>query len=514
MAEKSVVLVTVDCLRADHTGFMGYERPTTPFLDGLAAESFIFSAAIVAGAPTYYSLPAILASRYPLALGRDIVGLAPEEPNLARSFQQAGYATAFFGAGNPYISRRFGYDFGFDTFRDFLDNDAGAVTVARSGVSSGGGFLSRMNRKLQEIRPRLGAWGAAYDELYFQYCQRRAAAPRSLDELRRFPAADVIVDQARSWLASLGGAPFFLWLHLMDPHSPYYPVEKAVEQMTQPRLTPFRARYLNSFWNRSDLSARGLARHRNEVVALYDAGIRWVDVQMARLIEALRRFGVWERCVFALTADHGEEFLDHGGRYHPPTRLTEELIRVPLLLRVPVAEERPLEREPKQSPFSMLHLAPTLLDIAGLQSPSSFRGHSQWERLRSGQEFGEAAICESVANCTNPFRPQNSFGPRALAIREARFKLTLDFATASEQLYDLEADPSEQKPLPAAAEKAVRRRLLERARAHLRHSVEGRDPATRARSQLRDLRLGSRRSADHGLGDHRLQWQFPETKAS
>ena len=97
MKQKSIVLVTVDCLRADHVGFMGYERPTTPFLDSLASESFVVPAAIVAGAPTYYSFPAILASRYPLALGRDVLGLGPDEPTLASTLKQAGYATASFG---------------------------------------------------------------------------------------------------------------------------------------------------------------------------------------------------------------------------------------------------------------------------------------------------------------------------------------------------------------------------------------------------------------------------------
>src|SRR5271157_4453435 len=119
--KKSVVLVTVDCLRADHVGFMGYARPTTPFLDSLAAESFVAPAAIVAGAPTYYSLPAILASRFPLALGRDVIGLAPGESTLATVLRESRYATGAFSAGNPYISSRLGYEQGFDVFRDFLD---------------------------------------------------------------------------------------------------------------------------------------------------------------------------------------------------------------------------------------------------------------------------------------------------------------------------------------------------------------------------------------------------------
>jgi hypothetical protein len=77
------VLVTVDCLRADHVGFTGYIRPATPFLDSPAAESFGRPAVIVAGTPTCYSIPAILATRYPLSLGRDVVGLAPDEVILA-----------------------------------------------------------------------------------------------------------------------------------------------------------------------------------------------------------------------------------------------------------------------------------------------------------------------------------------------------------------------------------------------------------------------------------------------
>src|ERR1700674_4159479 len=117
---KSVILVTVDCLRADHCGFMGYPRPTTPFLDSLARESFVFPSAIVAGVPTYYSFPAILASRYPLSLGREVLGLAAGGKNLASALKEDGYATAFFGAGNPYLSAQVGYDFGFDRFCDLM----------------------------------------------------------------------------------------------------------------------------------------------------------------------------------------------------------------------------------------------------------------------------------------------------------------------------------------------------------------------------------------------------------
>jgi arylsulfatase A-like enzyme len=496
VTQSSIVLVTVDCLRADHVGFMGYERPTTPFLDSLASESDVFPTAIIAGAPTYYSLPAILASRYPLALGRDVIGIAPGEPTLASVLKNAGYATAGFSAANPYISLRFGYSQGFDTFRDFLDAEPGPIFDERESVPAGKGIVGRLNRKLQKINSLLGPLGIVYDELYFQYCQRVTPTPDSFDSLRRFPAADAIVDHARTWLASIGGAPFFLWLHLMDPHAPYYPTETGLELMGHGPVTPFRARYLNSYWNRSDLGERGLLRHRERIIALYDAGIRWVDTQMARLVEAIRKLGQWDQCVFAFTADHGEEFLDHGGRFHPPMGLMEELIHVPLLVRASGKEKK----EMAKMPFSLLHLGPTLLDAAQVPVPAAFQGRSYRPEMQ-GTDSGTVAISECVSGCINPFRSENRLGPRVLSVREARFKLVLHFDPAADQLYDLESDPGEHAPLAPHVQKPVRRRLLEAAHEHLRRSIQQRTRHQRARVQAR-------------LRDLQLEWQAPAAKVS
>jgi len=483
---KSVVLVTVDCLRADHCGFMGYERATTPFLKSLASESFVFPTAITGGAPTYYSFPSILASRYPLALGRDQLGLAPEEDNLASVLKKAGYATAAFCAGNPYLSQRFGYDQSFDRFEDFLGGEASAPANGTSKLASDGGWTSALNRKLEKFSHKLGPVGGIYDELYFQYCQRWASpSAESLDEERRFPAADVVTKEALSWLTEIGNVPFFLWLHLMDPHSPYYPTQAGLEAMGEAHISPFRARYLNCFWNRSNLSSRRLSRHREELVRLYDAGIRWVDTQVTRLLESLRNSGRWDDCIFAFTADHGEEFLDHGGRYHPPDRLYEELIHVPLLLRVPGTASKAISN----APWSQVHLAPTLLDTVGLSAPDSFLGRSHWQELQHGKDWEPIAIAESVAGCTNPFRRENRMGARVLAVREARYKLMLQFDPPQDRLYDLEADPREQSPLPAGADKPVRRHLLEVARNHLHFSIRQRDTLGRLRSNLRALQL-------------------------
>src|ERR1700683_2541015 len=373
MKKRSLVLVTVDCLRADHVGFLGYSRPVTPALDALAQSSVVFSDAIVAGAPTYFSFPAIMASRYPLALGRDVLGIAPHEPTLATSLRDAGYTTAAFLAGNPYLSARSGYDQGFATFRDFLDSGL-ASEHAPSGVSASK-WLSNLNRRIQADTRRSHLAATADDELYFWYCQWRSPRENiSMDGLRRYPAADVLVDQARSWLSTLGEQPFFLWLHLMDAHHPYYPPLEALSSLGESRMTPLRARFLNSFWNRGDIGARRLRRHREEILSLYDAGIHWADKQISRLMQALQQFQRWDETVFAVTADHGEEFLEHGNRYRYPMSLPGQLIHVPLLLRSPEVSGMHLSG----GPFSLIHVAPTLLDAVGAAVPDSFQGRSFW----------------------------------------------------------------------------------------------------------------------------------------
>jgi arylsulfatase A-like enzyme len=483
--KKSVLLVTVDCLRADHVGFMGYARSTTPFLDLLASESFVIPAAIVAGAPTYYSFPAILASRMPLALGRDVVGLAPGESTLATVLRESGYATGAFSGANPYISPHFGYDQGFEFFRDFLDCEAqSSQNTVGPETRPGDSARGKLNRSIKSLAGALGL-SSLYNELYFHYRMKIAPEAESLDALRRFPSADILVDQAQSWLASVGQRPFFLWLHLMDPHSPYYPPNEAYRELTGRDIEPGHARYLNEYWNRSDLTPSALSGKRNEVVQLYDAGIRWVDRQIARLVDSLRQTHLWDDCVFALTADHGEEFLEHGGRYHSPVRLSEEIVRVPLLIRVPG------ERGAKvpASPMSHLHLAPTLLEIMGVEAPSGFQGRSLWRNLQRGIAWDDPAIIECVYGCTNPFRAESRSASRLLAVRDDRFKLVLRIeAGATEEVYDLEADPGEVHPRVEELGFETRRRLLQAAREHIEKTVSHRDPVMRLRARLRDLR--------------------------
>ena len=473
------MLITVDCLRADHVGFLGYSRPTTPFLDTLASESLIFPCAIVGGAPTYFSFPGIMASRHPLALGRDFIGIAPGEPTLASVLREQGWATAGLVAGNPYLTARFGYEQGFDSFNDFLLESGSNGKRTRAE----GTWATRLSVQLEKASRKSSVTGAAYQELYFRYCQwlagRRA---ETMDSLRPYPAADVLVDQARPWLSGLGSRPFFMWLHLMDPHHPYYPPEQSLRPFDS-RMTARRARFMNSFWNR-DLGERRLWRQREAIVSLYDAGIRWVDAQVARLVDALRELGRWNDTVFVVTADHGEEFLEHGRRYHSPVALPDTLIRVPLLLRVPDLAANKLP----DTPFSLVDLAPTLLDAMNVPTPWTFQGTSCWPEILNKQLPDRPVVSECIEGASNPGGAEDSLRPRILAVREGRYKLVIRFADSSTALYNLKADPQELSPIPLDQNVSERRQLLLHARDHLRKSRRYSGSEFRLRERLRQLR--------------------------
>ena len=487
MKKRSLVLVTVDCLRADHVGFLGYDRPVTPNLDALAKESVVVPNAIVAGAPTYFSLPAIMASRYPLALGRDVLGLAPGESTLPTVLRGEGYATAAFLAGNPYLSRRFGYDQGFDTFHDFLASEI----VAESPVAAPAAKnkLSQFNRWLQDGFHRNGLAGSAYDEVYFWYCQWVSAREGlSMDTLRRYPAANVIVDESTSWLTDVREQPFFLWLHLMDPHHPYYPPEESLAALGSSEITARRARLLNSFWNRWDIGAGRFEKYRAEILSLYDAGVHWVDRQLSRLVDALKVSERWDETVFVVTADHGESFLEHGERYHSPTSLPEQLIHVPLLMRAPGLSGRRLSDQP----FSLLHLAPTLLDAVGVASPNSFQGRSGWNEISAGTLPDRPAITECVDGCNNPMRREDRVRSRLLTVRDETLKLIVDFKEKKDYLYDLKNDPGENSLLPPEVRGQERARLLRVAQEHLRKAGNTQSSDLRLRALLREVQQSAR----------------------
>jgi choline-sulfatase len=274
--------------------------------------------------------------------------------------------------------------------------------------------------------------GKGYD---FVHAERYKEGPGEPPTFR----ADEVVDAALPWLEERLAEPerpFFLYLHTCDPHEPYLPIE------------PFRARFagdveaLDDAWvlSQSYVQER-LERSKLEALrALYRGEVAAADAALARLLARLP-----EGTLVAVTSDHGEEFLEHDALLHGHT-LFQELLHVPWTLvgpGVPVAREL--------APVSQVDLAPTLLELAGVQfDPREFSGRSLAPLLRGADAAaGERALHAVLEDGQR----------RTLAVRRGRWKLIHGVSRGTTRLFDLERDPHERTDLSADHPELVRELL-------------------------------------------------------
>ena len=181
----------------------------------------------------------------------------------------------------------------------------------------------------------------------------------------------------------------------------------------------------------------------------------WVDTQLSRLMQKLMSRQRWHDCVFTVTADHGEEFLDHDGRFHPPNRLNEELIHVPLVVRVPERTNRSIDLRSACWIWS---------DVTGRhqhKAPGRIPREEPMETVwATGQNGTNPCIAEAVDGCTNPFILNNRLRSRTMAVREGRYKMHFQFETATWQLFDLGVGPAGAISIPEDQQIRSTKRLL------------------------------------------------------
>lgn len=320
---RNLVLIVVDTLRADHVGGYGYPRPTTPNLDRLAAEGTVFENAFAQSSWTAPSIASLFTSLYPSSHGvtNFLAKLPSGIPTLAEVLQRQGFRTSAISANFVHVSPAKGFGRGFDSFE----------------------ALSR------PVRP-----GEAED-LFGQV---------AVD-------ADAVTERAIAAAGSASGKRIFLYAHFMDPHSNYDPPEPFLRRFEHPydgSLTGSTEDLKRAMRSEIELAEADLRR----LVDLYDAEIAFADAEIGRLLDDLRRRGLYDESVIAVLADHGEEFEDHGGLFHGST-LYEELVRVPLIVRLPGglgggARIREL--------VQVVDVGPTLVEILGLRDERPTQGRS------------------------------------------------------------------------------------------------------------------------------------------
>jgi arylsulfatase A-like enzyme len=400
----NVLLIIVDTLRGDHLSSYGYTAIKTPHMDALAADGIRYSHTFAQASWTRASIATIFTGLYPSSHGAvHKADLLPDHVDtVAEELAKAGYWTAGF-PNNINVSPAFGFGQGFAEFHYlapdlfFYADEAAAELTLYSG--------------LRLVRER---FFARYVNVDFYY-----------------RPAEYVVDKARTWLdgPTAKHSPFFLYLHFMDPHDPYmvHPYNGVgYARVAMPNPPPAMAETLRK---------------------TYDGEIVHLDEYVGVLIEDLKRRGLYDKTMIVVTADHGEEFHEHGGWWHGTT-LYDEQIGVPLIVK---PAKGGATGQVVDELVTSLDIAPTILRGAGLNPPVVMQGHvlpldSQPPPARDNvfaEEDFEGNVLQAIRSKTWKFITANPDNPRGLAPQE---------------LYDVATDRGETKNL--ATEKPTEREQL------------------------------------------------------
>lgn len=315
----NVLLITIDTLRADHLSAYGYARPTSPRIDALAKEGTLFERAYTYWPKTRGSFVAMLTGRAPSGTGYSKTHpvLLDFNPTLASSLKGAGYETSAL-VDNPNVAAQLGYAKGFDHYLETWKEKALATETMRARAITEGGtaFL-------------------------------RAAQPRQ---------------------------PFLLWLHYVNPHAPYEPpppfdtqfAPGAAERGPRLAVVPGFHGGIAKQWARPGRDRLG------DYVSLYDGEIASVDLEVGRIIDALRASRVKDNTLVVLTSDHGESLGEHDYYFDHGENVFEPSLRIPLVVVHPGSP-----RGQRSAAFaSTLDLVPTILDAVKVSWPPDLAGLS------------------------------------------------------------------------------------------------------------------------------------------
>lgn len=323
----NIILITVESIRADHVGCYGYERATTPAFDALSAQAVTFDNAYSVTSWTLTSHASMFTGLYPTA--HKVVGpkdrLHDSYKTMAEVLHGVGYQTAGIISG-PFLRGKHNLHQGFEIY------DESAAHTSHT-ASHGDVTNERMEALITSFLTR----------------QRD------------------------------GSRPFFLFLYFWDPHYDYIPPAPYGDMFVPPHAETIDVRgYETKKIVTKDISQSQL----DYVVAQYDGEIRCTDELLGRLWQRLRELGLWDNTAIVLTADHGEEFFEHGKKGHKNS-LHVESLHVPLIIKParPVVSDAP---PPTSAPAvvarrdagvaNSVDLYPTILALAGIQADQPHHG--------------------------------------------------------------------------------------------------------------------------------------------
>jgi arylsulfatase A-like enzyme len=381
----------------------------------------VFSQAVSSGPSTPTSFPGILARIHALDASSEY-GLPQTVTTLADAFSQNGYDTAAFHS-NPYLNATCGYNKGFRTFFDYESRKTHSklTTNIREKIRLKFGENSRVNQLFQKFRDsRFGA---------------SIAMNLSL-KAHPYWDAEEIFSKATEWIQQ-SESPFFLWLHLMDVHTPYKLRDAYIQPYRQ--KIPTQKEVFEAGLETASKQAGAISPDSLNLLSdLYDSEVHYVDDQLQQFVEALTRLNLVDSTLLALTADHGEAFCEHGyfghlNRLNYMTHfLYDEVIRTPLLFHCP----NQLKRSLQSHLVSLFDIGPTLLELSGCDLPACWSQTTPLHKMDPSREE-KIVFCEGTTLDT-------AEGQKPLvALRTEKWKYIYNEATQHDELYDLTKDPGE-----------------------------------------------------------------------
>jgi arylsulfatase A-like enzyme len=406
----NLLLVIVDTLRADHLGSYGHARETSPAIDAFAKTAIRFDRAYAAAPWTKPSVASMITGRYPAVLGIDnIFSRLPQSAvTLAETLHASGYRTA--------------------------------------GVVS---HVMLSNK-----------WEMGFGQGYETYIETEARGHRHISTTR-------VTDQAIALLEGFasGADPFLLFVHYFDPHFDYLDHADTGFASVRSDSLDGTESIIDLRERIDELSPADFAFLRDR----YDEEIRHTDTGVGRLLAALARLDLERDTAVVFASDHGEQFGEKGWIGHTPT-LYEMVVRVPLIIRPPGGVTGP---HVVDQPVSLVSLMPTMLEMLGVESTDpGFQGRSfaNW-LLDDGRAEADAPTEDVFIEIDFPLQDPRISPVRLLrrAMVGKRFKLIVDDAIESVELYDIESDPDERTDV-ANIYPGVRDRMLRELRARIASS--------------------------------------------
>ena len=402
----NVLLIILDTVRADYLSLYGASEETTPNLVRWAQQATVFDQAYSTAPWTTPSHASLFTGQYPSIHGASFTtALSAQHRTVAQVLQEHGWATGGFTAN--YVATRFesGLAHGFlryDDLMNSLEEIAKSTTITQSD-----------NILLFWSSMEVGRGGRIALKRFFS----ADFAPHFTEQAHDEKSAAQVREQFTAWMDQLPAErPFFAFLNMFDAHSPYRPPEPYYSMFKTPPLT----------------------------VDRYRGGIRYLDDQLDSLFRGLEQRGKLENTIVIVTADHGEQFGEHGQLAHGNS-LYRQLLHVPLFVMYPHSVPRGMR---VQTQVSGVDMAATVLDLTGIPQDSAIGGRSFAPLWRDSTARASDVIAEVDQNRRPQLQFKNALGPMKAFVDDS-LHVIRDGAGVFEA-YRYRGDPQEVTDLVAA----------------------------------------------------------------